>query len=381
MPGRGRAGRPRRRVVARNGCKVAARDGNNGEQAPEPAVEGPPAKRLRARGNTDAGNAGDAGENVHVIDFEEIIRTAGVLPRGHNVVDGDACPNIDICSPTVTNFVGNGQTQCTAGPSVPQINVDNFMSIPNLSRQTNDDVSIHVPASLKQRICRGEYINLALLLKGAVELADYANGSSVFVLNGGALESRPRECKDEITSIERWSDAFIIFMDIYLSAQPHKMHEMLHYFYTIRECASNYGGSFWRQYDQQFRSRQAVMPSSWSALNQDLWLRCMSFRDSVSSQGQRNHNICLDFNKRSCHFGARCKYEHVCLNCGSTHPLFACPPNNRSQSGQSFSGCGQGHILSSPNNAGLQVSNFRGQPRGYPRSTPFHRPGRGGFRR
>jgi len=41
-----------------------------------------------------------------------------------------------------------------------------------------------------------------LLLKGAVELAYYASGSSVFVLNGGALESHPRECKDEIMSIE-----------------------------------------------------------------------------------------------------------------------------------------------------------------------------------
>ena len=64
MPGRGRAGRPRRHVVARNGRNVAARYGHNREQepepAPEPSVEGPPAKRLRARRNTDAGNAGDA---------------------------------------------------------------------------------------------------------------------------------------------------------------------------------------------------------------------------------------------------------------------------------------------------------------------------------
>jgi len=56
------------------------------------------------------------------------------------------------------------------------------------------------------------------------------------------LENRPRECKDDIGSIERWSDVFIIFMDVYLSAHPHKLRELLHYFYTIRECAANHGG-------------------------------------------------------------------------------------------------------------------------------------------
>jgi len=56
------------------------------------------------------------------------------------------------------------------------------------------------------------------------------------------LENRPRECKDDIGSIERWSDAFTIFMDVYLSAHPHKLHELLHYFYTIRKCAANHGG-------------------------------------------------------------------------------------------------------------------------------------------
>jgi len=347
------------------------------EQVAEPAVVAPPAKRLRARRNNDAGEA--AGENF--VDFEEIIRTAGVLPRGHNVVEDDAGSNIVPVGSPATNFGGNGQTQSMPGSSSTHVNLDNFMSIPHLPRQSSDDVSVHVPASLKQRICRGEYINLALLLKGAVELADFTSGSSVFVLNGGTLESRPRECKDELTSIERWSDAFIIFMDIYLSAHPHRLHELLHYFYTIRECAVNHGGSFWRQYDHQFRCRQAVTPSSWSALNQDLWLRCMSFRESASAQGQRSHNTCLDYNKTSCRYGARCKYDHVCLNCGSKHPFSTCSPIVRSQFGQSFAARGQGHQLNSQHSTGAPVSNFRGQSRDFQRSRPFFRPGRGNFRR
>jgi len=227
---------------------------------PEPEAKpaaAPPAKRLRA--DESAGNG-------EIIDFCDIFSTADGQPRGHNVVEHEATYNAN-------------DNSCLS-------RMNNFQSISILPRQANDDVSIHVPASLKQRICRGEYINLALLLKGPVELADYTNGGSVFVLNNGSLESRPKECKDVISSIERWSDAFIIFMDIYLSAQPQRLHEMLHYFYTIRECAARQGGIFWKEYDHMFRSRQAVMPSSCSALNHDLWLRCMYFREASDAYRQ-----------------------------------------------------------------------------------------------
>ena len=81
---------------------------------------------------------------------------------------------------------------------------------------------MHVPMAIKHRICKGNYINLSLLLKVAVELSDYANGSSILVLNNGRLENRPTECKDDIGTSERWNGAFIIYMDVYLSAHPHK---------------------------------------------------------------------------------------------------------------------------------------------------------------
>ena len=113
-------------------------------------------------------------------------------------------------------------------------------------------------------------------------------------------------------------------MDVYLSAHPHKTHELLHYLYTIRECATNQGGTFWKKYDQQFRTRQAVMPSSWSAINQDLWLRCMCFRGPESVQQHRQKQPCLDFNRSVCSFGPNCRYQHVCLNCGLRHPSSSC---------------------------------------------------------
>ncbi|KAH3782963.1 hypothetical protein DPMN_160888 [Dreissena polymorpha] len=130
----------------------------------------------------------------------------------------------------------------------------------------------------------------------------------------------------------------------------------------------------WREYDHQFRSRQVVMPSSWSALNLDLWLRCMSFRETGVAQMKTGRYFCRDFLTSSCRFGHSCKFEHVCFNCGGSHPFTSCSPGNREHSGLS-------NIYRHPNAQGLEVSRYRGQPRGAPRSMPFHRPGRGGFGR
>ncbi|KAH3770188.1 hypothetical protein DPMN_171471 [Dreissena polymorpha] len=151
---------------------------------PGPKPETQPAKRRRAD---------DSAANCEVIDFLDISSTVDGLPRGHNVGEHEtlACYASDnllsqVCHEWITF---KAYLYCL--------------------------YKLHLPASLKQRIFCGEYVNIALLLKGAVGLADYTNGGSIFVLINGSLESRPKECRDVINTIERWSDAFIMFTDMY----------------------------------------------------------------------------------------------------------------------------------------------------------------------
>ena len=92
---------------------------------------------------------------------------------------------------------------------------------------------MHVPTAIKQRICKGDYINLSLQLKVAVELTDYANGSSILVLNNGRLEIRPTECKDDIGTIERWNDAVDNLHGRVFVCAPAQKHELLQSFYSI----------------------------------------------------------------------------------------------------------------------------------------------------
>lgn len=197
------------------------------------------------------------GKRPHVIDFEEIIRASNIL-----VPEPGCGVSMQMPQPQIEeNLPGHSFNNST-------------MHTPGI-RLANDDLAIHIPHSLKNQIQRGDYINLALLLKGAVDLAEFGAGNVVRLCSDGTLETRQRECREKIDTIERWTDAFTIYMSVYLSSYPEKTLEILHYMYNIRECAKYQGGGAWKVYDEQFRLRQAANPTPWSQINNDLWWRCM----------------------------------------------------------------------------------------------------------
>ena len=73
---------------------------------------------------------------------------------------------------------------------------------------SGDEIFVHVPSSLRQQICNGEYINLALLLKGGMELQDFCEGGSLKLTSNGDIEMRAKVCKDKVPSIDKWTDVF-----------------------------------------------------------------------------------------------------------------------------------------------------------------------------
>ena len=54
-----------------------------------------------------------------------------------------------------------------------------------------EDLSCHVPNQLCQKIWSNQYINLALLLKGNVDLNDFCSGGILHISDKGQLISRP----------------------------------------------------------------------------------------------------------------------------------------------------------------------------------------------
>ena len=111
---------------------------------------------------------------------------------------------------------------------------------------------------------------------------------------------------------------------------------------TIREAESRCQAQnlAWREYDAEFRTRQALKSEPWNKIYSDLWLKLMTNAGKIESQasqtrmgnlGQPNQprpsrGICFDFNKGRCYF-KNCKFSHVCLACKGEHMEKQCPRN------------------------------------------------------
>lgn len=197
-----------------------------------------------------------------------------------------------------------------------------------------DDLALHVPLQLKEKIWRNEYINLSLLLKGSIELNEFCSGGSIQLNNeSGCLETRPKSVKQSVYSIEDWSDAFIIFCSIYWHKFPEATQPMLKYLAMIREADHKFSSTGWRAYDQQFRLKQSnpITRQSWGSINSELYVRTMiehtksTFIKPLSERSPPVREFtCNDFNYGFCS-RAQCKFKHACMACNSfTHGKSTC---------------------------------------------------------
>lgn len=224
---------------------------------------------------------------------------------------------------------------------------------------------------MKIKIKQHDYVNLTVLLKGAVELNNYSSGVILGVDENGQLVTKAKVSNEQISSIEKWTDAFLIYSSIYLEAHPEQTQEILHYMFLIREAALKYSGTMWRTYDEQFRLRQAENFSPWSKINAYLWLRCFSGQalfNPVRPSGQMKSKSppCIDFNKGFCKW-VTCRYPHVCSLCyNERHGRWSCHMQpSQSETFRSF----------------RQPNAFRGSYRGFQNARSFGRgQGRGSCR-
>ena len=185
------------------------------EQNDTPSLEVDAALKVR-----DALIQPNAGRS-NIIDSEVIFKNSGIFST-RNVNSSSSMSQTQKSHSDATFKLSN--TNDCVRPSLSSIQanlvsspisaVTNLMA-PLPARLASDALASHVPSLVKQHICRGEYINLALLLKGAVELSELCSGAVLRLSSDSKIEIS-KECKDKISSIQRWTDAFIIYTSIYL---------------------------------------------------------------------------------------------------------------------------------------------------------------------
>lgn len=170
-------------------------------------------------------------------------------------------------------------------------------------------------------MCRGEYINIALLLQGAMELQHICSGCTLLLTSNGRKESKTRECKDKVQPIKKWTDAFFILMSIFTKHNHSKRGDCVDKGSRFQARWVLVAYILWA-----ITYQTAHFSFFMGSIYQDLWLQCMSFKNVLSDMPQWNLqkvNFCDDYNQGYCYWTI-CKYQHKCSKFGLPHPRVTC---------------------------------------------------------
>ena len=176
-----------------------------------------------------------------------------------------------------TNFptIGTDLTQPTPilpAPVPSVVTHDPHQPTPPVLNSIMFPIGHHVDQLTKQKIISGQFVNLSVLL---VRDPTNAQPTSTLTIDPqGNIVTQPKQ-PSKIRSIDRWTDAFLIYCSIYTTVHPHRMQQLLKYMHDIRLGAQKSNG--WATYDQQFRLRMAHNPSQdWGRVDSELWLLYMT---------------------------------------------------------------------------------------------------------
>ena len=130
-----------------------------------------------------------------------------------------------------------------------------------------DSLGLHLPASTKAKIHKGEFVKLGALLTPpgvappSISFAIVKEGQTLIL--GQQMTKSPT-----IENIEQWTSAFLIYMSVYLEVHNSRAIELVKYMDIVRSAAQQFGGLGWRTYDIQFRLKQAMAPAqSWAVID------------------------------------------------------------------------------------------------------------------
>ena len=220
-----------------------------------------------------------------------------------------------------------------------------------------------VPGKLVQRIQKGEYIEMAELLKDNVE----AERRRVAAGDSGQAG---RTCRREVPDFDSWLQCFSLYAAVVCAKYPQKARELWAYQALMLAEYRKCGGRGWLLYDsaflQQITDLEAV---DFSKVNQGLYAttflayggkglfcsRCMASdhsqedcalhprrevpvvqlqeqrpaggrRDELQGDARRRRGrrgACYAFNDGRCSL-PYCRFEHVCSVCGGEHRKSGC---------------------------------------------------------
>ena len=224
-----------------------------------------------------------------------------------------------------------------------------------------------VPAKLVGRILRGEFIDMAELLRDNLE-AQRRGALQESPSTSSPSVGRPRR---EVPDLLSWVQCFGVYTAVIASKHPDRIQKLLAYQTLIIREARRCGGKGWLSYDSYFRQQMAGewRGDEWGRLNPYLFSStflafggshrpncslCLesdhqeeecalskakgaasSSKHLVSRDPPRDNSsrvnkgktprstVCFSWNQGDCSY-PYCKFRHACVRCGGDHKIIHC---------------------------------------------------------
>ena len=236
-----------------------------------------------------------------------------------------------------------------------------------------------IPATLVDKIVKGQYVDLCDLLQDNILLAKRApigERNDTDPGSGHTRRHKKREFTRDEAGLLSWTQCFAVYTAIVCSQNPDRINDLLAYMVTMINEGRRFKFQGWLTYYEMFR--QSVVKSkstSWAQLNGTLYAttflsqqkgesvtcqKCASpdhytyqcaFYERTSSQravspGARRKRprsrspekgpstgTCYAWNDGRCNRGSSCKWKHnMCLKCGEEHKAIHCSTYKKKKS-------------------------------------------------
>ena len=230
--------------------------------------------------------------------------------------------------------------------------------LPNSMRSVDIDenyliIGTHVDMATQQKIINHEYVDFSKLLpKCRVSHED--DNQLEIISKGGSTYFVPVVDRENtnISSFEKWEQAFRVFSNIYTRAFPGRATELIQYNQVIYHASTLFVWENVYMYDKEFRIHMSNFPSwNWAIILQQAWSMYLKDRIHFTDNSFYNPNqqtnkqgkskeICKRFNRGKCTRGTSCHYEHRCEvpDCGKWgHGAHICRKRKNSNGGASMS--------------------------------------------
>ena len=144
-------------------------------------------------------------------------------------------------------------------------------------------IDAHVDDSMKRKIINYEFVGLSKLLP---KNKSWDGDHRLEIVNkNGMTFLSPIADRDnmQISSYNRWEQAFRIYSSILTTTYPEKSSELLQYNHTISTVAASYSWENVYTYDHEFRQHISQFPSRvWNVILQQTWT--MLLKDQIKHE-------------------------------------------------------------------------------------------------